>query len=212
YARALSPMGREGALRDLEIGLANLARTAGYPDPVRLEWSMEAREIADLAAGPVSVTRKGVTVTLSLDADNKPQLSVRRGEKPLKSVRADVKKDPKVVTLVGRQGEIRRQASRVKQSLEAAMVRGDVFTGTELKQLFSHPLIKPLFERLVLIGEGIMGFPTAGGQALEDPARKPEPGKPASKLRIAHAHKLFLTGQCNAGRGDRCLPQQARRW
>ena len=36
------------------IGLENLARTAGYPDPVRLEWAMEAQSVADLAAGPVA--------------------------------------------------------------------------------------------------------------------------------------------------------------
>ena len=35
--------------------MENLARTAGYPDPIRLQWAMEAQEIADLAKGPVVV-------------------------------------------------------------------------------------------------------------------------------------------------------------
>src|SRR5262249_35801215 len=72
YARSLSPMGREGAQRDLEIGLSNLAQTAGYPDPTRLGWAMEARELADLAAGPISASHEGVTVTLAIDAQVQP--------------------------------------------------------------------------------------------------------------------------------------------
>src|SRR5204863_2366875 len=49
------------------IAMENLARTAGYPDPVRLEWAMEARAIADLAQGPVCVTAGEVTVTLAIN-------------------------------------------------------------------------------------------------------------------------------------------------
>jgi hypothetical protein len=187
-------MGQEGALRDLEIGLANLARTTGYPDPVRLSWAMEAREMADLAAGPVSVTQKDVTVTLTLGADHQPEISVRRGDKPLKSVPPDARKKPKVVALVARKAELKRQASRVKQSLEAMMVRGDPFTGHELGQLFRHPLLRPLLERLVIVGEGIRGYPVAEGKALEDYAGKREPVKADEPLRLAHPHDLFSAG------------------
>ena len=56
-----------------------------------------------------------------------------------------------------RQGEIRRQASRVNQSLEAMTIRGDTFAGRELRQLLVHPLLCPLLERLVLVGEGSLG-------------------------------------------------------
>jgi hypothetical protein len=194
HARSLSPMGQEGALRDLEIGLGNLARTAGFPDPVRLGWAMEARELADLARGPVAVTSKGVAVTLALNESHQPQLSVRRGEKALKAIPPDVRKAPKVAALVARQGELKRQASRVRQSLEAMMVRGDTFTGAELRQLFSHPLLRPLLERLVILGEGIRGYPIAEGQALEDHAGRREPVKPGEKLRLAHPYDLFAVG------------------
>ncbi|HET7145159.1 MAG TPA: DUF5724 domain-containing protein, partial [Anaerolineales bacterium] len=37
----------------VSIGMQNLARTAGYADPQRLEWSMEIEAIADLSSGPV---------------------------------------------------------------------------------------------------------------------------------------------------------------
>ena len=203
------PDGPRRGARDLAIGLSNLARTAGYPDPIRLEWAMEARGIADLAAGPVSVTQKGVTVTLTLNAENQPEMSVKRGEKALKSIPPDVKKQPKIAALVERQGELKRQSSRVKQSLESAMCRGDTFTGTELKQLFGHPLLRPLLEPLVLVGEGIRGYPTAQGQALEDHNGKLEPIKADEQLRHRPLARSLYIGRLGQVAG-RLLPQGAR--
>ncbi len=92
YARGLSGLTKPDAFRALDIGFANLARLAGYRDPLRLEWSLEAESVKDLAGGPVSVTKEGLTVTLSLDESAKPQLSVQRGDKPLKSIPAPLKK------------------------------------------------------------------------------------------------------------------------
>jgi len=37
----------------VSIGMQNLARTAGYSDPQRLEWAMEVEAVKDLAAGPI---------------------------------------------------------------------------------------------------------------------------------------------------------------
>jgi hypothetical protein len=194
YARSLSAMSREGAVHNADVGLANLARTAGYPDPVRLEWAMEAQSVADLAGGPISVTCEGVTVTLELNAQAQPELTAKRGERLLKSIPGPVRKNPKVAALVERKGDLKRQASRVRQSLETSMCRGDVFSGTELRQLCQHPILVPLLTRLVLVGEGIKGYPVHGGQALEDPAGKVEPVKPEEKLRIAHPHDLLQGG------------------
>ena len=74
------------------IAQENLARTAGYTDPIRLQWAMEALETADLANGPVAVQVKDVVVSLAIDPDGQPEISVKRGEKPLKSIPPDVKK------------------------------------------------------------------------------------------------------------------------
>lgn len=194
YVRTLGPMSREDAERTSAIGFENLARTAGYADPVRLEWAMEAKQIADLAAGPVAVTHDGVTVTLAITPDAQPEVTVRRGEKPLKAVPPTVRKHPKIAALVERKADLKRQASRVRQSLEGMMVRGDAFTGDELRKLFEHPLVRPVLERLVILGEGIGGYPIAGGQALEDHAGKREPVKHDEQLRIAHPHDLFSAG------------------
>ena len=61
----------------MAIGLANLARTAGYRDPQRLQWAMEQQAVADLARGPVVLTRGELTLTLAVDADGAPSLSRR---------------------------------------------------------------------------------------------------------------------------------------
>jgi hypothetical protein len=195
-------MSREDALRAAQIGLENLARTAGYADPIRLEWAMEAHEVADLAAGPVAVTHKGVTVTLTLDENAQVQLTVRRGEKILKGIPSEVRKDRRIAALADRRTELKRSASRVKQSLETAMIRGDTFTGTELRELFAHPVLAPFLGRLVLVGEGIRGYPVSGGQGLRDHAGRVEPIKPDERLRLAHPHDLFSAGDWDRWQHD----------
>ena len=195
YARGLSPMSRESAVRAGDIGLENLARTAGYADPIRLEWAMEAATIADLVAGPIAVTHQGVTVTLALDEQSQPQLTIQRGDKPLKNIPSSIRKHPKVAVLADRKTDLKRQASRVRLSLESAMCRGDAFTGAELQQLFDHPILVPSLERLVLLGEGIIGHPTAKGKGLVDHRGKIEPIKPDEQLRIAHPHDLLAGGE-----------------
>jgi hypothetical protein len=74
------------------------------------------------------------------------------------------------------------------------MCKGDTFTGTELRQLFEHPVIVPMLERLLVLGEGIRGFPVSRGQGLMDYTGKVEPIKPDEKLRLAHPHDLVSAG------------------
>jgi hypothetical protein len=199
YAKQLSAMTKEDALRSADIGLENLSRTAGYPDPLRLEWAMEADRVKDLARGPVSATRDGVTVTLSLNEAGTPQLSVKRGDKELKSIPPEIKKkDKPIAALAERVMELKRQSSRTRQSLELAMCRGDTFTGTELAQLAEHAILAPLLTRLVVVGEGIIGYPDKKGKALRNHAGKLEPVKKAETLRIAHPHDLLATGEWDA--------------
>src|SRR2546430_677132 len=82
-------------------------RTAGYPDPVRLEWAMEAESLGDLAKGPVSISVDAVQVTLSIDDQGQPELAVAKQGKPLKAVPAPVKKNAKVAELVARKTELK---------------------------------------------------------------------------------------------------------
>jgi hypothetical protein len=193
YARQLGSMSREGAVRTAEIGIHNLARTAGYADPLRFQWALEAQEVADLAEGPVTVSLQGVDVSLALNAGGEPEVSALRDGKPLKAVPPALKKHAKVQELTERKSELKRQASRMRQALEQMMCRGDTFTGTELRQLFAHPVLAPLLERLVLLGDGIAGYPISGGKALRDHAGKVEPVKKDEVLCLAHPHDLLRT-------------------
>jgi hypothetical protein len=194
YARKLSAMTKDSALRAQQIGVNNLARTAGHVDPLRFEWAMETEAIADLAEGPVCIKAGGVDVTLTLDELGQPELTVAKQGKRLKSIPAEARKTPKIAALIARKTELKKQASRIRQSLEAAMCRGDQFAADELRRLFHHPVLQPKLERLILVGEGILGYPVSAGKALRDHAGKVEPIKEGESLRIAHAHDLLQSG------------------
>jgi hypothetical protein len=191
YARDLSSMSKPEAMRSLDVGMQNLASTAGYADPLRLEWAMEAQRVQKLAEGPLSATKEGVKVTLALDEEARPQITVEKGGKPLKTVPPAVKKDKKVAELFAQATELKRQASLTRSSLEAAMCRGDTFTAAELQQLCGHPILAPQLNRLVLVGEGILGYPDKLGKALRDADGKLEPVKKDEQLRLAHPHDLL---------------------
>lgn len=191
YANKLSSMSKPDAMRALEMGLKNLAATAGYEDPMRLQWAMEAEQTKDLANGPVVVSKGDISLTLSLDSQAQPELSIRRGDKVLKSLPKAVNKDPRFIELRERSTQLKRQAGRVNQSLEAAMCRGDAFTGAELMQLADHAILWPQFERLIVQSEGIMGYPTKRGKALIDHQGNLEPVKKSERFRIAHPYDLL---------------------
>jgi hypothetical protein len=177
--------------RAAQIGQQNLARTAGFADPIRLEWAMEARAVEDLADGPIEVAVEGVKLSLGIDPWGEVELSVTRDGKALADIPAKLKKHPKVAALRERKVELKRQASRIRPSLEQFMVRGNEFTGAELRELMEHPLLRPMLANLVLIGDGIAGYPVHGGKALEDHRGEVEAVKAAEKLRIAHPHDLL---------------------
>lgn len=191
YANQLSGLTKPAAVRAWEIGMKNLAQTAGYADALRLEWAVGGEAVKDLAAGPVSVNQDGTTVTLSLDDFSAPVLTVRKGDKELKSIPPKLKKDKKIAALTSRVTDLKRQASAFRQSLEAAMCRGDTFTGDELRAWFAHAQLMPCLSRLVVVGEGIMGYPDKGGKALRDLHGKFEPVKQREMLRLAHPLDLL---------------------
>src|SRR5207249_3117670 len=58
---------RANEQRAAAMGLANLARTACYAEPARLEWAMEARSGADLAEGLPSITEGDLSIALVMD-------------------------------------------------------------------------------------------------------------------------------------------------
>ena len=189
--------------RAAEIGLDNLARTAGYRDPVRLGWAMEARGVADLADG-AEVTAGDVTVRLEIDGEGRPEVAVRRGEKALKSVPAAAAKTAEVKALRARATDLRRQASRMRGALEQAMVRGDAFSGDELHELAGHPLLAPRLSRLIVLSEDAAGYPAADGRVVFDHAGERHAIGRGEAVRIAHPADLLEGGEWDSWQRD-CL-------
>lgn len=174
------------------IALENLARTAGYADPIRLEWAMETCAVADWVNGAKTITRGDVTITLAIDQWGDANVHVMKKDKPLKAIPAKLK-DPQVSELINRKKEIERQMARMRASLEQAMCRGDVFTAAELQLFFAHSLLKPMIEPLVFVVDGAMGYPIENGRALRAYDGTRIPLRAETQLRLAHPYDLLLS-------------------
>ena len=197
-ARKFGSQRQASEKRAVTIAMENLARTAGYRDPQRLQWAMERQAVADLANGPLVITRGEVTVELSIDADGVPALTIRKSGKAQKALPAKLKKDPEIEELKERLQELKRQHSRVRGALEEAMCRGDTFNAPELHELLTHPVLAPAVSRLVFVGDDIAGYPAEGGRALRDHQSKLHVLGANEQVRIAHPVDLFTRGDWSA--------------
>jgi len=188
------------------IGLENLARTAGYPDPIRLQWAMEAQFAADLRNGALTVTERDIRVTLALTAGTaEPYLTVVKGDtKRLKALPAELKKQAQIAALLARKRELEQQISRMRSSLEGAMCRGDHFTTSELFELLMHPVLSHLLQSLIFMRSekgNVLGYPLcrydgAGPQLLfRNYSGETTPvERTASDLHLAHPDDLLASG------------------
>ncbi|GAB2977914.1 DUF5724 domain-containing protein [Nocardioides montaniterrae] len=175
------------------VGLENLARTAGFRDPQRLVWAMEAEAVRDLADGPLTAEDGDLVVTLAIDANGSPELSVHRAGKPLKSVPAKSAKVPAVAELRDRAASLRKQVRRMRASLESACVLGDAFEADELSDLLRHPILAPMLRELVLVdAEGVIGLPL-DGSTIAGPNGAER--RTSGVLRIAHPTDLLSSGE-----------------
>ncbi len=211
YARGLSSLSKEPALRAARLGMENLAVTAGFPDPVRLEWAVTAADAADLAGGAASVTANGVTVALGLTAAGEPEVTYTRGGEPVARLPKGLKKNPKVAELLERRKAVARTVADTKRSLEQAMCAAGSFRGAELKSLMGHPLVRPLLERLVLRTSAGMGYPARGGAALRRHDGTAVPVRAADGWAVAHpldllAAKDWPAWQAECLRAERVQP------
>uniref|UniRef100_UPI0025CE9BC8 DUF4132 domain-containing protein n=1 Tax=uncultured Chryseobacterium sp. TaxID=259322 RepID=UPI0025CE9BC8 len=188
-SREFGSMKQSSEALAIRIALENLARNAGYPDPVRLTWAMETRQIQELLSKETQVTVDGVTVGLVIEEDGKAELAVFRNDKPLKSIPPKIKKDKGVIELISNRKTMREQWSRSRKGLEEAMVRGDVFMLDEIRKLFEHPVIVRHLEKLVFISDdSITGFFRDG--ALISAHGEIQELSETSTLRIAHCVDL----------------------
>lgn len=181
------------------IALENLARTAGYPDPQRLQWAMEAHEVEDLRNGSLVLTVDEVTFTLSVNSFGEPKLAVEKTHqngktKTLKSIPRKLKKLEEIAHLQERHKMLKQQASRMQKSLEEAMCRMDTFSVHELSDLFKHPVLRPMLVSLLFVGEVGMGYLVDEGAALENHQLQQLELPSEANLRIAHPHDLYQSG------------------
>jgi hypothetical protein len=193
--RTSGPQRRTVEATAVAVGLENLARTAGYRDPQQLVWAMEAEAVRDLVAGPVTAIDGDVTVTLSLDSEGSPAVSVSRADRALKSIPAKSSRAPAIAELTARAAALSTQVTRMRRSLEQACVSGHSFSVTEFAQLLRHPILGRMLRDVVLISdEGMIGFAGADAGHLLGPDGQPRV-LDGSPLMIAHPIDLLRSGE-----------------
>ncbi|GHF56702.1 hypothetical protein HNQ07_003691 [Deinococcus metalli] len=175
-----------------DIGLQNLARTAGYTDPQRLVWAMEARTAPDWTQ---TVTVEGVALGIALAPDGEASVTIQRGDRSLKTLPPALKKLPEVVALRSSVSELNAARTRMRAALEEAMIRGDHLQPQELRDLAAHPVIAPMLRGLVwIVNEAHTGW--WDGDTLHTPGGPQAIGDHA--LRLAHPHDLCVGGHWTA--------------
>lgn len=172
----------------VQIAMENLARNAGFADPLRLSWAMETKQVQEILAKDTEIRDGDVLVKLVIDDEGKAEIVVRKGDKELKSVPPKLKKDKKYLEINDYKKILREQFSRSRKSLEEAMVRGDKFSLSELQTLFGHPVISKHLEKLVFITENGTGFFRDG--KLISAVNKETSIAEKEEIRIAHCVDL----------------------
>ncbi len=171
----------------VRISMDNLARTAGFSDPMRLTWAMETEEAIDIINRAKALNFNTVTVQLVIDEDGKSDILVEKAGKELKSIPADLKKEPAIIELKEFNTTLQNQYKRTRKSLEDAMIAGDAFSVAEIEKLMTHPVVSPMLQKLVLLSGGKLGFWQAG--KLVSPSG--ESTLPTATVQIAHCTDLF---------------------
>ena len=177
----------------IQAGLENLARVAGYPSAIRLEWAMEA-QIAESAV--TAATIDGYDVRLIIDGLS-PALHVGKAGKTLKTAPPAIRKHPDFVALKTRQTQLKDQIARFCHTLEAMMSSGEALALDALKPLLNMPAVRLLLEQLIVqADDAVLGWFDAATLTVTDLEGRPHSAK--KHLRIAHPFHLFTAGQLSA--------------
>ena len=188
-----------GAQRQASEGLAvrlaldNLARTAGYADPIRLTWAMETIDAQEIMSKVKTLSFEETTISIEVNALGKAEFVATKAGKNLADVPAKFKKEAQVIELKDLKNALNAQHSRIRKGLEDAMLRGDEFELNELENLTQHPVIQPLLRSLVLMSDNKFGFYEA--KNLVDAKGEKQALSAKSKIKIAHCTDLFVSGQ-----------------
>jgi hypothetical protein len=175
----------------IRVAMENLARNAGYADPIRLTWAMETKQVQTILSKETQAELEGVTVGLIIDEEGKAEVVTFNGEKQLKTIPVKIKKHPVVLDMLKSRKMLREQFNRSRKGLEEAMIRGDEFRFSEISNLFDHPVISKHLEKLLFVSDDTIGFYKDG--KLSDGSKLELVLTEESSLRIAHSvdfHRL----------------------
>ena len=165
-----------------EIALLNLARGAGFADPVQLTWRMEALQVESAANYLEGLDIEGYSCIISLKDDGTNRLQILKDKKLLKSVPAKLKKHPQYLEIAEVSKAWKAQHRRARFLLEDMMQRRTPLAVDDVRAILSNPVVSPMFKKLVLLQDQQFGLPTVEGLATLDGVKKY--GK--SPLLLAH--------------------------
>ncbi|WP_447800643.1 DUF4132 domain-containing protein [Pseudomonas kilonensis] len=177
----------------VQAGLENLARVAGYPSAIRLEWAMES-QIAESAL--TAATIDGYDITLVIDGLS-PSLHICKAAKTLKTAPPAVRKNPDFIALKTQQTQLKEQIARFCRTLEAMMSSGETLALDDLKPLLKMPAVRLLLEQLIVqADDAALGWLDAATLTVTDLEGRQYVAE--RTLRIAHPFHLFTAGQLSA--------------
>jgi len=150
---------QESEKKAVEIGLDNLSRNAGFQDSMRFSWAMEAKA-TEAIMNEALIEIGDVKIELIVDENGKADIFIEKKGKLQKSIPAKLKKDKQVIKLLEGKTYLKKQYSRTRKSLEEAMLKEDGFTQNELSIIMTHPVVKAMLGKLVLLNKvsGASGF------------------------------------------------------
>lgn len=177
----------------IRISMENLARNAGYTDPIRLTWAMESKQVQRILSSETEVRSGETVVKLIIDDEGQAEILTFKGEKMLKAIPPTLKKDKKILELGEYKKTLKEQFRHSRGGLEEAMIRGDEFIFAEIENLFAHPVISKHLEKLVFISGENHGF-YENGKLVSAKNKEFLLGE-SNKIRLAHCVDLFETGE-----------------
>ncbi len=188
----------------VKISMDNLARTAGYPDPIRLSWAMEALEAQEILAKSKPFVEGEVEIVLKIDDQGKTHLITTKAGKTLKAIPAKLRKHKSVLLLKAAQKTLREQYKRTRKALEEAMCRGDKFSISEVDKLLQHPVVAPQLKCLVWAyvadGKTTVGYFENGQLIVPEKEKFTLPDD--AMIRLAHCTDLHASGDWSALQKD----------
>ena len=179
----------------VEAALRNLATNAGFSDTMRLTLRMETKLVEENADLFTDHQVQEWVFRLNVDDLGSADILCFKDGKQLKTLPAQVKKDPYVLRLMDMKKQLTEQYRRTRRMLEQAMEDGATFSLAELRDLSKNPVVRPMLSKLVFRSEETLGF--FNGENAVDLCGDVLADENAV-LTVAHPFHLYTSGQWSA--------------